>query len=268
MFKKNKKIVDTRGVIWDIARTHRTKKHKHMRTKTLLLTAALSAAGLATSLAQPVYSVNAVGYVNLTLPSGKFSLIANPLNGSNNLITTVLPSLPDANTGTQLSFWDPGTQNFDPCQPIWAGAAGWIDCNGNNTNVISPGVGFFIQVVGPDLNLTFVGEVPQGHLVNPLSTTPNSYSFTASIVPQSGPVDTALGFPRHDNDGVQTFNNTAAGVGKYNDAVFFINDAVGWSYPDGSVSADGPVIGVGQGFVFQNISGAAPAAWTRDFSVN
>ena len=47
-----------------------------MRTKTLLLTAALAAAGVVSSMAQ-VYSVNSVGYVNLTLPNG-FSMIANP----------------------------------------------------------------------------------------------------------------------------------------------------------------------------------------------
>src|SRR5947199_53123 len=44
-----------------------------MRTKTLLLSAALTAAGVCSSLAQ-VYSVNAVGYVNLTVPqAGKIS---------------------------------------------------------------------------------------------------------------------------------------------------------------------------------------------------
>src|SRR5688500_4600203 len=51
-----------------------------MRTKTLLLTAALSAAGIATSMAQ-VYSVNAVGYVNTQLVPG-FSLVSNPLNNT------------------------------------------------------------------------------------------------------------------------------------------------------------------------------------------
>ena len=50
-----------------------------MRTKTLLLTAALSAAGIATSMAQ-VYSANAVGYVNKLIPTG-FSMIANPVFG-------------------------------------------------------------------------------------------------------------------------------------------------------------------------------------------
>jgi hypothetical protein len=38
-----------------------------MRTKTLLVAAVL-AAGLATSMAQNVYSLNVVGYYNVTIP--------------------------------------------------------------------------------------------------------------------------------------------------------------------------------------------------------
>jgi len=239
-----------------------------MRTKTLLLTAALSAAGLATSLAQPVYSVNAVGYVNLTLPgNSKLSLIANPLNGSNNLVSTILPTLPDGNVGTQISFWDATTQNFDPCQIIFVPGLGWVDCNNNvSTNNLTPGAAFFIQVLGPDLNVTFVGEVPQGHLVNPLSTAPGSLSFISSIVPQRGIVDTELGLPATSPDHVATFNPNGGGIGSYNDSVIKLPDGT-WAYGDGSVST-GPVIEVGQGFVFGNDSGMAPASWTRDFSVN
>src|SRR4051794_21316872 len=72
-----------------------------MRTKTLLLTAALSAAGALTSMAQ-VYSVNIVGYINLTVPKG-FSMIANQLNASkngvqDNTLPSVLPVVPDNTT--------------------------------------------------------------------------------------------------------------------------------------------------------------------------
>ena len=64
-----------------------------MRTKTLLLTAALTAAGVATSMAQ-VYSVNMVGYINQSIPQG-FSMIANQLNASpDNKVTTLLPAPP------------------------------------------------------------------------------------------------------------------------------------------------------------------------------
>jgi hypothetical protein len=72
-----------------------------MRTKTLLLTAALSAAGIATSMAQNVYSVNMVGYINKTMPKG-LSMIANQLNASpNNKVTTLFgtPALVDLGPG-------------------------------------------------------------------------------------------------------------------------------------------------------------------------
>src|SRR5205823_10525287 len=65
-----------------------------MRTKTLILTAVLSAAGLATSFAQnPVYSQNAVGYINVNLSAG-YTLIACQLNASpNNSLETLFGTL-------------------------------------------------------------------------------------------------------------------------------------------------------------------------------
>ena len=66
-----------------------------MNTKTLLLLGALGAAGMTSAVAQTnVYSVNAVGYINLTLPTG-FSLIANQLNSTNNTIGSLLTGLPN-----------------------------------------------------------------------------------------------------------------------------------------------------------------------------
>ena len=88
-----------------------------MRTKTLLLTAVLSAAGLASSLAQgAVYSVNAVGYVNLTVPAG-LSLIANPLDATDNTIANVL-KVP---AGTQIYKFN-GT-GFTSMMTLTAGRA-------------------------------------------------------------------------------------------------------------------------------------------------
>ena len=62
-----------------------------MRTKTLILAAALTAAGLASSLAQSnVYSLNVVGYVNKTLTGGSlFSVVNNPLNTTNNTLAGI-----------------------------------------------------------------------------------------------------------------------------------------------------------------------------------
>src|SRR5688572_21786285 len=65
-----------------------------MRTKTLLLTAALAAAGLTSSMAQSVFSVNAVGFVNVTVPASAFALLANPLNQPTNDLASVLADAP------------------------------------------------------------------------------------------------------------------------------------------------------------------------------
>src|SRR5947209_7927276 len=92
-----------------------------MRTKTLLLVAALSAAGALTSTAQ-VFSVNMVGYINLNIPKN-FSLIANQLNNQpNNTIATLLPAPPD---GTVVYKFDPASgfssEAYDAGLHAWTG---------------------------------------------------------------------------------------------------------------------------------------------------
>jgi len=82
--------------------TH-TEQQQHintMRTKTLLLSAALTAAGVCSSLAQ-VYSVNAVGYVNLVVAPG-LSMIANPLSATDNTLGGVLTTATGTPFGTQI----------------------------------------------------------------------------------------------------------------------------------------------------------------------
>src|SRR5437016_2865233 len=64
-----------------------------MRTKTLLLTAAVVAAGVASSMAQSnVYSLNIVGYVNIPVVKNKVYMLNNAFDTgiSNNAIANVL----------------------------------------------------------------------------------------------------------------------------------------------------------------------------------
>src|ERR1041385_7866265 len=107
-----------------------------MRTKTLLLTAVLTAAGAASSFAQVVYSQNAVGYVTLTLKPG-FQLVANPLNNTSangNTVSNLFAACPD---GTTVYAYD--------------NAAGKFNGNGkdfgewaNPNATLSPGEGAFV----------------------------------------------------------------------------------------------------------------------------
>jgi hypothetical protein len=199
-----------------------------MRTKTLLLAAVLSAAGIASSLAQ-VYSVNVVGYVNYPAKA-PFSLIANPLdNKVGNNLNNILPSAPLAATifrwtGTTFE----SSVNFGTWSPDLT---------------LAPGEGFFISLA-TDTTLTFVGEVMQGSLTTPV---PAGLSIKASQVPQSTNL-AALNFPAGLGDTVFFYRN-----GTYVSSVYF-----GFWDPDLSPA-------VGEAFWVNN-AGAAKS-WTRNFTV-
>jgi hypothetical protein len=219
-----------------------------MRTKTFLLTAAVLAVGIGASMAQ-VYSVNAVGYVNKSFPNGGLALIANPLNGTNNQISTVIPGAPD----DTLLYRFSGTAYYD-AETVIGGL--WYDSNLNpSTTVLNPGEGFFL--VFPDNSprtLTFVGEVPQGNLTN---TIPAGYSIRSSIVPQSLGLS-AMGMPAGDDDLLYFWNYASQG---WNDAITYISG----SWYDSNLNPIDPVPAVGEAFF---VSSGAQRSWVRTFSVN
>jgi hypothetical protein len=241
-----KKSFDTRHSVCQVPPTHRNKTHnKHMRTKTLLLTAALFAAGICASMAQ-VYSVNSVGYVNKTLVASGYTLISNPLNGTNNLLSTILPTPPD---GTAILRWDPVTQGFtDPFTYI--DGLGWLP-----DTTINPGEGFFVSNPSGAATVTFVGEVPQGNLTNQIAG--GTYTLLAHIVPQSIALDAVgVDFPAQDGDSVlmwDSINQT------FTDPFSYI-DGLGWL-------PSAPTPAVGEGFFLSSVGGV-PRTWTRTFSVN
>ena len=120
-----------------------------MRTKTLFLTAALSAAGIATSMAQ-VFSVNAVGYVTTKIPAKGFALISNPLTASDNTIQALFKGAP---AGTQVYRYN-GT-GFD------VAAMDDIDLKFLPDNVanltVLPGEGVFVfNPTAAEISFTFV----------------------------------------------------------------------------------------------------------------
>jgi hypothetical protein len=214
-----------------------------MRTKTLLLTAAFSAAGIATSMAQ-VYSINAVGYVNTSLVKG-FNLISNPLNNTaanGNQIKNLFAGLPG------------GTQIFKFNGTAYASAA-VDDFTGEITGpaadmTLVPGEGVFVSALGP-ATVTFVGEVMQGTGANKLSNPiPQGFSIRSSQVPQAGTA-TALGFPAAEGDQVFIFNEATQAYKTSN-------------YSFGAWDTD-PTFEVGEA-AFVRTDVAKP--WTREFSVN
>jgi hypothetical protein len=231
-----------------------------MRTKALLLAAAFVAAGVSTSVAQ-VYSVNAVGYVNLTLPQG-FSMVANPLNagtGNNTVAKLFAPANMSATpTGSRVYVYNNATgayatATFSSLTGAWTGT-------GANAEIL-PGDGVFFQnlTAGP-LTATFVGEVMQGNLSTPI---PQGFSIKSSQVPQAiDPDSTTLPpadrIPGAPGDRIYRFNPATGAYQTYQ----FSSLTGAWSGPGGTL----PTFNVGESFFFQRLNPAT--AWTRTFSVN
>jgi len=211
-----------------------------MRTKTLILTAVLSAAGIASSLAQ-VYSVNVVGYVNVPLTAG-FNLICNPLkNTAGNQLNNILP-LTDADVGTLVYWYAAG--GFQSSTYLGT-TLGWTP-----NQAINPGTGIFINVVAAK-TITFVGEVPQGADSNVPVTA--GLSLISSPVPQALGLD-VMGFPATTGD-IVYFYRGAAGAKSYQPSTF-LGPGINWLPP--------AVPAVGEGF-WANLTTAG--TWTRNFTV-
>jgi hypothetical protein len=210
-----------------------------MRTIKALACAAALVAGLATAVAQNVYSLNVVGYYNVTCPSGTLVQIANQLNTTNNTLGSLL-----ANAGEGDLFYK------------WIGY--WDECSfsADNPGWSKPDVTLAVGEAGfykaaADSTLTFVGEVLQGNLSNGL--TPQATLLNrASMVPQAGLVTTDLGFPGQEGDLIYKWLG-------YWDEKSYSEDNPGWSSE--------PTFGVGEGFLVKKASGGTATAWVRNFTV-
>src|SRR6266516_3490316 len=174
-----------------------------MRTKTLLLAAVLSAAGIASSFAQAVYSVNIVGYVNLTLSPG-LNLITAQLKGTNQNVNTVIATTTPTMADNSLLFtWNAAGQTFNQSQ-IYSGGQ-WVDPATFNPSslTVNPGEAFFINNFGASaVTLTLVGEVPTFPVAVSVA---NGLGFYGDPAPVSQNIATN-GFPIGDNDLLFTWN--------------------------------------------------------------
>lgn len=210
-----------------------------MRTQLILTTAAIGVASSLGAIGQ-VYSVNAVGYINITVPAKSYVLAANQLNSGANKVSEVLPTAPD------------GTVIFKYTQAAGFGANGvefgtWGDPNAT----VKPGEGFFLQNNGAaPITLTFVGEVPQGTLATALA---KGLNLISSQVPQAGLLVADLKFPAVDGDVVYQWD-TAGQKYKAPNGVEF-----------GSFGGGEPTVAVGEGFFVNKF---AASSWDRTFSVN
>lgn len=219
-----------------------------MRTRALLCAAAL-AAGAVSSMAQNVYSLNVVGYVNKSFSAGNYVLVGNPLNGTNNNLGTIIPSPPNA---TVVNRWNSAIQDLDASQPTFFTASGkWVP-----DVVINPGEGFFV-IAGANFTNTFVGNVPQGSLTNPVPIIGGgNYVAVAANVPIGGSLSNVLaGYVPSNADVVNTWNVGIQDLDSIQPTYF---TATGKWTPDISLP-------VGDGF-FLIRSGAA-TTWVQNFTV-
>jgi hypothetical protein len=219
-----------------------------MRTKTLLFIAAVAAAGVVSSNAQ-VYSVNAVGYVNKTVPKSGYALIANPLTAATNTIAGLLGGqVPD---NTVVFAWNTTTKAYETA--TYTGADfGWdYSPAALETKQFKPGSGFFVKnATTTDFTVTFVGEVPQGTLTTALVA---GYQIVGSQVPQAGTVD-QLGYVGTVGDVIFQWDATKQGYVSF-----------GPYDPDFQWGGDLKPLEVGEAFFLQK---NAAGTWTRTFSVN
>jgi hypothetical protein len=213
-----------------------------MRTKALLLTAAVGAISVASTLAQ-VYSVNVVGFVNVSLSTG-FNFLANPLKATNDTVSAIIPTAPD---GTTVATWNKATQTFRSAASFGFGS--W-DLPAYS---LPPGEAFFVNVPSAT-TLTFVGEVRQGTLATPLVV---GYNLVGSQVAQAGPLGdgstagAGLGYAPQDGDTAALWDSAQQ---KYKNASSFGFGA--WDV--------NPVLGMAEGVV---ITRSAAGSWTRTFNV-
>lgn len=187
-----------------------------------------------------VYSLNAVGHVNVTFRPGA-NLFANPLDSGSNTVANVLGMVPE---GTTLYTYNPATgwevNRFDFGE--------WTD----PLMILSPGIGAQLVLPGSvDFTVTFVGDVQQGNLSNPLAA---GFSLPASMVPQAGRLQTDLKFPAADGDVIYLHNGTTQVFSRYD-----YSAAGGWSPVE-------PQLAVAQSFILSNH--VAFSLWSRAFNID
>jgi len=231
-----------------------------MRRKTavpILGAAAFAVGALSSATAQNLYSENVVGYVNVPIQHG-FQILGNPLNAPDNTVNGLFSG---GSNGLYNGPWE-GVSIY-----TWSGfgfltdhldsyGAGWP----NPYLLLNPGTGFFVSNPGPTFTNTFVGTVVQGGATN---TIPNHFSLQSSTWPVGTNV-VQLGLNAGSGDTIYTWGGS--GFLTYH----LDSYGAGWgSPPPPAPQADpvnGPVIGIGQGFFYNNIQGA-PFNWVQNFTV-
>jgi len=259
-----------------------------MRTKTLLSIAALTAAGVASSMAQSnVYSLNIVGYCNVPTRGG-YNFQSNPLNNGNNNATTLYPNpSPDGGAsngprdGDNIQKWTGASWNVTVFDALTDDTTtGYTDVSGANARpapVLASGEGYLYFNNNGSNVTTFVGDVRIGtnNLAMPVRSTPYAIG---SMLPLTGSI-TSLGFTNINNgdhgplDGCsfQSLRVTPAGlISGFDVSVWdsLTDDTTtGFTDVSGANMKPVPQVTIGQGFFFVNQSIDGAFTWKQVLNV-
>jgi hypothetical protein len=224
-------------------------------------------------MAANTYSVNVVGYINVTVQPG-FNVIANQLDvdGVDTIGTVLNASTPASQDSAEILKFINSNGSFTG--DFYAaslgdglGFVGWYDgvTGAPSTNTVAPGVGFFyFNPASTNVTLTLTGTVLQGNNSVPL---PAGFSLISTLAPQAITLDTTAtnNFPAVDSDEYLPWVN-----GNFGSADFyaqFLSDGLGFiGWYDGVTGTQVfPTPAVGSGFFLFN--NGASTSWTRNFTV-
>ena len=181
-------------------------------------------------------SLNILGYVSITLPPG-FSMIANPLDSPNNMVSELFKGWPD---GTSFSKFDVSLFRLAENQ-IKAGK--WS----NPAEKLGPGEGaIFFNPTFDYKAINFAGQVMQGNLSVPI---PAGFSVRSSVLPIPGNLHEDLEFPVGNGDVIHLFDRERQ---KY-----ILHPFENDNWTNGP-----PVVSVGESFW---VAKTEPGNWRRSF---
>jgi len=230
-----------------------------MRTKVLLCAAAL-AASVASSMADGnVYSINVVGYVNLTMNQGpaRYTCFANPMDnsalqtGGNNLTNFFL----NPPVGSTIAPYNQSTAQYGSPAAYTSGKSG---ASWGNTFDLPPGTAFmFGNPASTNMVVTFVGQVQQGTSIPVATIQAGKHALLGSPVPIGGDLtNSIIGLVPHVGDQIALYTSS---VGQWGSVSAYTSGKSGASW------APNIQIGPGVGFLYYN--SGAQITWTSNFTV-
>jgi hypothetical protein len=218
------------------------------------------AAGVATSMAQNVYSLNIVGYYNVPITTPFTAMTCSLTAGSPvNRADQIIPY----SDGDSIQAWN-GFKFVEYDMDSGSGT-GWTDPASASDvpltalPVLTPGVGFFYGRNTLITNVTVVGTVPTGTNVFSVGT---GFKMVGSMLPYAGLVSTTnasnfINCPVPDGSSVQIWNGS-----KFVETDRDSGSGTGWTDPASASDTTEPTLKVGQGFFSGNTSGS-PFNWTQ-----